>query len=144
VTQVLGIDPGPKPGAVLVQVAGGLVVHAGALRPDQIESMIPAADLVSLERFIVGRGTLRKTKAGTVETLAQIEQFRAAAQAAGVRLVQYPAGTVKPWATDERLRAYGCYVAGDHHRDAARHALFAAVRSGLLPRRPVDTGNGSG
>lgn len=134
--QVLGIDPGPRPGAVLLQIAGGMVVHAGRLRPDQIEDLIPAADLVALERFIVGRGTVRKTKAGTLETLAQIEQFRAVTHRAGVRLVEYPAGTVKPWATDDRLRAFGCYVPGDHDRDAARHALFAAVRSKLLPRRP--------
>ena len=28
-------------------------------------------------------------------------------------LVEYPAGVVKPWATDDRLRAFGCYVTGD-------------------------------
>lgn len=143
-TQVLGIDPGPEPGVVVLQIHNGRVENAGRGRPDQIESFAASADLVALERFLIGRGTARKTKAGTLETLAQIEQIRQLCQQAGTRLVEYPAGAVKPWATDERLRAYGCYVTGDHHRDAARHALFAAVRSGLLPRRPVDTGNARG
>ena len=136
VTQVMGIDPGPKPGVALLQIAGSVVVHAGRLRPDQVPDLIPAVELVSTERFVLGRGTARKTKAGSLETLAYIEQVRAWAHAAGVRLVEYPAGVVKPWATDDRLRAFGCYVTGDHDRDAARHALFAAVRSNLLPRRP--------
>ena len=137
VTQVMGIDPGPKPGVVILQIAGSAVVHAGRLRPDQVPDLIPAVELVALERFILGRGTTRRTKAGSLETLAYIEQVRAWAHAAGVRLVEYPAGVVKPWATDDRLRAFGCYVTGNHHRDAVRHALYAAVRAGYLPRRPA-------
>jgi hypothetical protein len=46
------------------------------------------------------------------------------------------AGNVKPWATDRLLQAAGLWgVAGTsaHVRDAARHCLFAAVRSGQLP-----------
>ena len=137
VTQVMGIDPGPKPGAALLQIAGSVVVHAGRLRPDQVPDLIPAVELVSMERFVLGRGTARKTKAGTEVTLAQVARLRELCEKVGVRLVQYPAGVVKPWATDDRLRAFGCYVTGNHHRDAVRHALYAAVRAGYLPRRPA-------
>lgn len=133
----MGIDPGPKPGVVLLQIAGSVVVHAGRLRPDQVPDLIPAVELVSMERFVLGRGTARKTKAGTEKTLAQIAEVRALCVRMGARLVQFPAGVVKPWATDNRLRAYGCHVTGNHHRDAVRHALYAAVRAGYLPRRPL-------
>jgi hypothetical protein len=143
-TYVLGVDPGPTPGIVGLSIAAGAVVEVDRWALDLLPGAIARAELVALERFILGRGTTRRTKAGSVATLAQIDQVRAWVHAAGVRLVEYPAGTVKPWATDNRLRAFGCYVTGDHDRDAARHALFAAVRSNLLPRRPVDSGNTSG
>lgn len=143
-TYVLGIDPGPLPGIVGLSIAGSMVVEVDRWAPDLLDGAIARAELVALERFIIDRATVRRTKAGSTKTIAQVEEVRKLVHAAGVRLVEYPAGTVKPWATDERLRAFGCYVTGDHYRDAARHALFAAVRSGLLPRRPVDTGNRPG
>jgi hypothetical protein len=43
---------------------------------------------------------------------------------------------VKPWATDERLEAAGLLdlTKGMRHaRDAARHALFTAVKDGGVP-----------
>ena len=98
-----------------------------------------AADLGAQcpQRRVLGRGTARKTKAGTAATIEQVGRLREECSRAGVRLVEHPAGVVKPWATDDRLRAYGCYVTGNHHRDAVRHALYAAVRAGYLPRRPA-------
>ena len=142
--QVLGIDPGPTPGVVLLLIAGQQVVGVEKYTPEFVEACMLQANLVALERFILGRGNIRNTKYRTAATLAQIDTYRDMAHRHGVRLVEYPAGTVKPWATDDRLRAFGCYVPGDHDRDAARHALFAAVRSNLLPRRPVDSGNTGG
>ena len=50
---------------------------------------------------------------------------------AGVAVVTRPPAPVKAWATDDRLRDAGLYklTAGKPHaRDAARHALYAAVR----------------
>ena len=46
------------------------------------------------------------------------------------------AGEVKPWATDKRLHTAGLLdlTAGMRHaRDAARHALYSAVRDYGLP-----------
>lgn len=140
--RIIGIDPGPKPGLVVLHVCDEHVVRVTKLDGPALDfrglgEQLADAALVALERFIIGRGITRRTKAGSLETLAYIEQVRAWVHAAGVRLVEYPAGTVKPWATDDRLRAFGCYVPGDHDRDAARHALYAAVRAGYLPRRPA-------
>lgn len=140
--RIIGIDPGPKPGLVVLHVCDEHIVRVTkldgpALDFRGLDEQLTKAALVSMERFVLGRGTTRRTKAGSLETLAYIEQVRAWAHAAGVRLVEYPAGVVKPWATDDRLRAFGCYVTGNHYRDAVRHALYAAVRAGYLPRRPL-------
>ena len=141
--RIIGIDPGPKPGLVVLHVCDEHIVRVtkiDGLAPGPshgLADQLAQASLVSMERFVLGRGTARKTKAGTEVTLAQVASLRELCEKMGVRLVQYPAGVVKPWATDDRLRAFGCYVTGNHHRDAVRHALYAAVRAGYLPRRPL-------
>ena len=140
--RIIGIDPGPKPGLVVLTTYAGRITAVTKLdgpAPDLsgLDAQLARASLVSMERFVIGRGTARKTKAGTAATIEQVERLREECSRAGVRLVEHPAGGVKPWATDDRLRAYGCYVTGNHHRDAVRHALYAAVRAGYLPRRPA-------
>ena len=140
--RIVGIDPGPAPGLVVLhtfanRVLGVNKLDGPALDFRGLDEQLTKAALVSMERFVLGRGTARKTKAGTEVTLAQVAGLRELCEKAGVGLVQYPAGVVKPWATDDRLRAFGCYVTGNHHRDAVRHALYAAVRAGYLPRRPA-------
>ena len=140
--RIIGIDPGPKPGLVVLTTYAGRITAVTKLdgpAPDLsgLDAQLARASLVSMERFVIGRGTARKTKAGTAATIEQVGRLREECSRAGVRLVEHPAGVVKPWATDDRLRAYGCYVTGNHHRDAVRHALYAAVRAGYLPRRPA-------
>ena len=140
--RIIGIDPGPKPGLVVLTTYAGRITAVTKLdgpAPDLsgLDAQLARASLVSMERFVIGRGTARKTKAGTAATIEQVGRLREGCSRAGVRLVEHPAGVVKPWATDDRLRAYGCYVTGNHHRDAVRHALYAAVRAGYLPRRPA-------
>ena len=61
-----------------------------------------------------------------------------------VTVIRRPAGLVLPWATNHRLAAAGLMaptVGMPHARDAARHALYAAVRDGGMPdplsTRPV-------
>ena len=135
--RIIGSDPGPKPGLVVLTTYVGRITTVTKLDLRGLDEQLADAALVGMERFVIGRGTARKTKAGTEKTIAQIAEVRALCVRMGARLVQFPAGVVKPWATDERLRAYGCYVTGNHHRDAVRHALYAAVRAGYLPRRPL-------
>ena len=92
---------------------------------------------MAVERFVVAPGTSRRTRGATAPTIACAEWAAELAHRAGVQCVSLPAGTVKPWATNDRLTMWGCTIKGDHHKDAARHALFAAVRVGILPRRPA-------
>ena len=135
--RIVGIDPGPKPGLVVLTTYVGRITTVTKLDLRGLGEQLADAALVGMERFVIGRGTARKTKAGTAATIEQVGRLREECSRAGVRLVEHPAGVVKPWATDDRLRAYGCYVTGNHHRDAVRHALYAAVRAGYLPRRPA-------
>lgn len=135
--RIIGIDPGPKPGLVVLTTYAGRITTVTKLDLRGLGEQLADAALVGMERFVIGRGTARKTKAGTAATIEQVGRLREKCSRAGVRLVEHPAGVVKPWATDDRLRAYGCYVTGNHHRDAVRHALYAAVRAGYLPRRPA-------
>lgn len=134
-TKVLGIDPGPQPGIVMLDVQGGAIVSWRAVPAAELDAAVRSADLVSVERFRISQRTVKSTKAGSTATIEQIGHICGLAAAAGVRVVQYGPDAVKPWATDQRLRAWRLSPKGDHYRDAARHALYAAVQARLLPLR---------
>ena len=137
--RVLGVDPGPTPGIVLLTAAHGRLearevvqCSAGVLHL-VLAALDPYHAVIGVERFVVGRRASRSASAhagaetrdqvGALEVLYPQARFRTAAQ-------------VKPWATDERLDAAGLLEATKglrHARDAARHALFAAVHDGVIP-----------
>lgn len=152
-TTIVGIDPGPTPGLVLlecvemprrlcetgtdrvlmtaevVQCTAGVLfdVLAG------IEQQRDGIDLIAAERFVVSRRSGRSSTAGAgAETRDQV----GALQRVYPALVLRAAGEVKPWATDARLNAAGLLDPCKglrHARDAARHALFAACRDLGMP-----------
>lgn len=91
---------------------------------------------VAIERFVVSRRAGRSKSAGAGEKARNIiGAVTALCQESGVPLVTYSASQVKAWATDKRLEAAGLLAPTrglPHARDAARHALHAAVwRCGL-------------
>lgn len=151
-TTIVGIDPGPTPGLVLlegtwvtasqslhlletevVQCTAGLLLDVLA----GIEQQRDGIDHLAVERFVVGRRASRSATAGAGElTRAQI----GALQQLYPNLALRAAGEVKPWATDARLAAagpgaglLGATAGLRHARDAARHALFCAVRDAGAP-----------
>ena len=140
---VLGLDPGPAPGVVVLELADGkvsglLVVPAP---PENVPELIRTrlgglVDLVALEKFLVSPGTARRTRGGSELAMSQAVTWKQLAKSQGLPVQYLPAGTVKPWATDTKLKALGLYqptaVGGGHHRDACRHALYMAARRGLL------------
>lgn len=137
-TFVCGIDPGPKPGFVVLgfwhqRLAGFRCVDFG---PEDIVAGIEENAEISywaVERY-QQRPTRTKNAAAQDTTLVQAAACRAAAQARPqTRVVQFlPPGTVKPWATDERLAEFGIQITNRHHRDAARHALYLAAKMGFV------------
>ena len=135
---IIGIDPGPTPGVVGVLCRSGQVDKVAAFAtPEEALSFAEGLGVrpwVAVERFIVGRGTARKTRAGSMETITQAETVRAAVTARGWPLQFLPAGSVKPIVTDARLRRFGVwpFLRGPHQRDAARHAVFMGLKHGAL------------
>lgn len=145
---VVGIDPGPEPGVVVLWCSGGYVVRVdtytdpwAALQAVQAATASPEPrnrPWVAVERFVVGRGTIRKTRAASMETIAQAERLRADAHQLTPHVQFLPAAAVKPVVTDAKLAAYGVTgLPSRHHRDAARHALFMALKHGAVKVAPV-------
>ena len=147
---IVGIDPGPVVGIALLWVGeasgGDRPIWLGTSDAAQATPGLIGAILVGLaghqpviavERFVVGPRAARSAtaSAGAVarDVVAIVEDW---ARAQGLPFHARSAVEVKPWATDARLSAVGLLdlTAGMRHaRDAARHALFCAVRNYGLP-----------
>lgn len=159
VVRVVGVDPGPVPGVVVLASSGDAsvfqcdagsvlwLVHRALLVPPVGPDLV--ADLVNgritservilaVERFVVGPRSARlSTPRAAAQTRDMIGALGALGeQLTGVSVVYRCAAEVMPWASDKRLVAAGLFelTAGmPHARAAARHALFTAVRDGNLP-----------
>lgn len=148
---ILGIDPGPIPGIVRLQVdvnrpGENLVANGAYLRgaqamqitPELIEPVLDMLSsggrtVVAIERFVVGRRAGRSSAASAgVATRNMVGAVEAWAFRNDVQCIARSAADVKPWATDHRLHAAGLLepltTGMRHARDAARHALFCAVK----------------
>ena len=151
--RVIGVDPGPTPGIVLVRFNDGPfgvahVVQCTHLIAPEIFRMLLGIDsrtptIVGIERFVIGRKSMRSGQVGEVTrdligSLQEAFEDHDSTEAGrlGGRFFQRNASQVKAWATDERLDAAGLLTATKgmtHARDGARHALFAAVHDGGIP-----------
>jgi len=134
----IGVDPGPTPGIVSIVTgpygvddvrvvqcsASALWTVLTALDPNRIAQL-------QVERFVT-RGRATAEQSLTRDQVGGLEQLYHPTRP----ILQRSAAAVKPWATDERLEAAGLLAATKgmrHAKDAARHALFAAVRDGGVP-----------
>ena len=125
---VVGIDPGPKPG-VFSRVITNQRIMSHKWHDDIPEALDLHPDLVSVEAFVIGNRTARtRGHQASKTTIAQTEWVKAS----GLRVLSFNAGTVKKWATDTKLHTLGIYGNNSHRRDAARHAVYAAYRTGML------------
>lgn len=150
--RVVGVDPGPVPGIVMLDfeypgpVLGG---RASVLQADHATAPLLfdallrdrlCRTVVQVETFVVGRSSMKSGRPGAVTRdlvgvlQALWQNFDATRTGRlGGHWFQVPAGGVKPWATDERLEAAGLLEATKgmrHAKDAARHALYRAVKLG--------------
>lgn len=136
ITRIIGVDPGLTPGFVVLNLDRDVLEQPADVAQCSARLLYTLvatfnADrdaLIAVERF-VPRGRLtaeQRVTQAQAENLTRIHP----------RVVQRPAAAVKPWATDERLAAAGLLEACKgmrHARDAARHALYAAVHDAGLP-----------
>ncbi len=155
---VIGVDPGPQSGIIRLHLvesaAGPFVAHSAAIQVtttallDVLEGLVynQPRVFVAVEQFVVGMRAARSASAGAgKETRIVLRAVQDWAQVKHFKTYVRTASEVKPWATDTRLDKLGLLdltVGMRHARDAARHALFAAVRSCGLPdplSRKVET-----
>jgi hypothetical protein len=146
---VIGVDPGPVPGFVMLDYTDGLltgkdVVQCSAqvaplIFGEIVRDLAGEFPIVGLERFVVrgrsGRSSTSKAGEQTRDLIGRLVQVTAGL-VPDKNWHARAAGEVKPWATEERLEAAGLLdlTKGMRHaRDAARHALFTAVRDGGVP-----------
>lgn len=144
---VCGVDPGETSGVVALSYLDGVLLTAQAFQCnaastewlvlallDNTEGW--AEDVVlAVERFVVGPRAARSRTAKAGATTRDLVG-RLTAPDAGWRTVARSASEVKPWSSDERLEAATLLAPTKemrHARDAARHALFAAVADGGIP-----------
>jgi hypothetical protein len=149
-TVVIGVDPGMTTGLCHLQLGnldgpdGGpvyitskLVFGCNALAVFPLAQFLmeinegPARIVAAGEKFVPGRGAGARG-AGAAATRMVIGELAVLP----VAWIWRPAAMVKPWATDERLKAAGLWdmtAKMVDARDAARHALYAACHDAGLP-----------
>lgn len=141
---VIGVDPGGTTGIAALRYADGALIDVDLLQVtpgavlwvvESLLSMETAPRLLAIEEFVVGpRAAKSSAHPAGKKTRELIGALGVLAGGLGVSRVVRPAATVKPWATDERIRASKLSMAGMGHAiDAARHALYAAVRDAGIP-----------
>ncbi|WAL67108.1 hypothetical protein ORV05_04790 [Amycolatopsis cynarae] len=149
---VVGVDPGVTTGICALPYLDGrlqieqvAVIQANpAAVPRIVAAFLAEAEgftlmpILAVEEFVTN---LRAARSATPEagriTRQLIAQLQDVHLDHAARWYRRPAGIVKPWATDARIEAAGLdgptHAMRNHARDAARHALYAAVRDGGIP-----------
>ena len=147
---VVGVDPGPTPGIVRLVLSGPTVERVdvtqctATLLVPMLNALIESVPFsvrtaLTYEAFVVGPRAARSSYAGRDAgrvTRDMVRDLETWAEHRAVTAHTYRAADVKPWATDARLQAAGLLVPTRgmcHARDAARHALYTAVRHCGLP-----------
>jgi len=133
--RVIGVDPGPTTGIVLLRYPGRPSCYQchGIDAPGLVSWLIDSQAawpriLLAIEAFQAGRGPGARTSDGAltravIDSLLPLGDWKARS-----------AGVVKPWSTDERLDKANLLCPGMRHaQDAARIALYEAVKSGQMP-----------
>lgn len=146
--RIMGIDPGVTTGVCTIEIKRvprrivnawhAQVTHPELVLAATLDEHTHAAQhrtalVVAMELPVLAPVSVR-ARAGVKQALEVYHMAERLATELGVQTWSAPAGAVKPWASDDRLRRAGLYFAGQRHaRDAARVALAYARRAALLP-----------
>lgn len=155
---VIGIDPGPVVGITGIWLAEDNRIARTDVAQCSVgcvqrvlKGLLLPTSVVAVERFVVGSRSARSNTARAGEAARSVQAVVVEwSQSNKVHCVERSAAEVKPWATDTRLDAAGLLAPTTgmrHARDAARHALFAAVKTYGLPdplSKASHWGNGVG
>lgn len=144
----LGIDPGPHTGlyAAWWDPRGWTLEHciarecAAADSAAALHGMLRGQEgcwpvrTAGIEAFVARLRSVKLHGVRADQVVIQVSELTGVLAGYGIPVVARPAGTVKPWATDKRLKAAGLLEAAGsspHIKDAGRHLLFSACQAGL-------------
>lgn len=134
------IDPGPSTGLATWAPATDPMPFSTTLPRTEAEDFIAArikpdgsgATLVIIETFVISMATAKKSRAGS-ESIEMIGLTRYLCRINGIPLIESRPADVMRFATDDKLRRIGWYLAGpDHARDALRHLLTYAAETSII------------
>ena len=156
---VIGVDPGGTTGIFFLNIFHKEIEGRGAIQVGSAAGIDSRREVVmttlrilisdseetniyvAVEEFVRGprSGRLRSPQdsqlaidiIGAIRAMPEINRARRP-----VTAYFHSAATVKRWATTQRLEAAGLIaptIGEPHARDAARHALFLAVKTGMVP-----------
>lgn len=142
---LLAVDPGGMTGYCWVGIPEDSQPHlieSGQLLPE------PFCDLADtyltnfgnaetvVERYTITARTISKSRQTDALEITGVLKFLARRLTGQPIILQTPAEALR-LLPDSRLRDLGWWVAGDHARDATRHALYRLLRTGRmsLPRK---------
>lgn len=145
VTCFVGVDPGSTTGLCRWD-SNTPPSEIAWLQPPRLSvgpalrSFIRPGDLVACERFVIGRRTLRATRAGTEDATAVIGIVQDTCGELGAKLSLQTASDAKNLGRDPLLRHIGWHWRGYRHAtDAARHMLTLIARTDVaLFERIID------
>ena len=139
---VIGVDPGPTTGMCRMDTGSNYPWSVRQMPAVEVVEVLrlwswdPVPHVLAVERYHVSTRSARnahpRAQAIAMRVQYDCEQW---ARENGIHVsLRYPAD-VKNWATDARLIAAGLLSITKglpHARDAARHALYEAVRAGYM------------
>lgn len=136
VPYLIGIDPGETTGIVTLPVGewppGFIQCSSAWVLPILNGLTTDTVPVLCIERFAVSHRTTRSIRQDAGQLTRQLIH-NIKSSFSELHIIERSAAEVKPWATDERLRAAGLWTPMRHARDAARHALFATCRDFEMP-----------
>ena len=135
---ILAVDPGGTTGwASLTPDGFEAGFDADWLHFCQMVSDHPP-DICVVEKFTITTQTAKLTRC--YDPLYIIGTLLFFAKRDGFRIVFQTPSEAKTFSTNEKLKRINWYTTNDHARDAARHLLLYAVRSGLITGRDLIDG----
>ena len=146
-TLLVGIDPGRVTGIAALSVFDGELTNHSLIQCTHdvprwlVRNLFDGAQpvdrlVLAVERFVVRNRAARSSDAAAGDiTRDLVGALAVIGDMHGAAVYLRSAAEVKPWATDKRLEAAGVNIHSTmrHAADAARHALFAAVKDCGLP-----------
>jgi predicted RNase H-like nuclease (RuvC/YqgF family) len=129
---ILGVDPGMHTGAVMLDLPRMLVTFSVEMSVedffDSARLLVGQANIVAVEQFTISMRTLQMTR--QPDALHIIGILRFLCHERSTPMLTQLVADAKASFSDETLRDLHVWSSSNHIRDATRHALLAARRSG--------------